>query len=251
MLTNTNYLLYKILKPKLNDLFFLFLASVSVYSCLNNSAIERLSIAGESISLNKSLVSDSSIQQIYLPYKKNLDSIMNVVLCYSPQFLEKTKPESALSNWMADVCLISVPEKQVDFCLLNYGGIRSTLPRGNITRKNIFELMPFENELVIVELSISKFEKVLTYLAQSSGHPISGIRLNFYGEKIWHSLDLNSSVRILTSDYLANGGDKMFFFSDSLSCKKTNLKIREVLLTHCKQIDTIRASIDQRFSYEQ
>ena len=251
MQPNTNYLLYKILKPRLNNLLFLFLTSVSIYSCVHHSAIEKLFISGESVSLTSSLEYDSSIQQIYLPYKKSLDSLMDVVLCYSPQFLEKTKPESALSNWMADVCLISVPEKQVDFCLLNYGGIRSTLPKGNITTKNIFELMPFENELVIVELSISKFEEVLTYLSQSSGHPISGIRLNFYGEQIFHSLNLNSSVRILTSDYLANGGDQMFFFSDSLSCEKTNLKIREILLSHCKQIDTIHTSIDKRFSYEQ
>jgi 5'-nucleotidase len=248
---NTNYLIFKNLKSSLNNKILLFFVTVTIYSCVTNSTSEKLSIYGKNIPLNTSLDIDSSLQEIYLPYKKSLDSLMDLVLCYSPQFLEKTKPESALSNWMADVCLISVPEKQVDFCLLNYGGIRSTLPQGNISTKNIYELMPFENELVIVEIPVLKFEEVLNYLGQSSGHPISGIRLNFHGEKVRHSLSLNESVRILTSDYLANGGDQMYFFSDSISCERTNLKIRDVLLSHCEEIDTIHAFMDQRFSYDQ
>ena len=247
----TNYLIYKNLKSSLNNKILLFFATISIYSCVPNSTSEKLSIYGKNIPLNASLDLDISMQQIYLPYKKSLDSIMDLVLCYSPQFLEKTKPESALSNWMADVCMISVTEKEVDFCLLNYGGIRSTLPQGNISTKNIYELMPFENELVIVEISVLKFEEVLTYLGQSSGHPISGIRLNFNGEKVRHSLSLNGPVRILTSDYLANGGDQMYFFTDSISCERTNLKIRDVLLSHCEEIDTINAIMDQRFSYDQ
>lgn len=247
---NTNYLIFKNFKPSSNNIIFIFYVSISIYSCVSHSSSEKISVSGKSISLNMSLDSDSLIYQIYAPYKKSIDSIMDIVLCYSPEFLEKSKPESALSNWIADVCMISVPKNNVDFCLLNYGGIRSSLPKGEITTKNIYELMPFENELVIVEIPILNFEEALNYLSESNGHPISGIKLNFNGKKISHSLKLDSSVRILTSDYLANGGDKMYFFSDSISYKKTNLKIRNILLNYCEHIDTIQTHKDQRYSYE-
>ena len=222
----------------------------SMLSC-NEKAEVQFPIDGTSIPIDSTLKPDKSIIEIYAPYKLGLDSIMNVVLCYSPYFLEKSKPESRLSNWMADVCLNTLEDKyEVDFCLLNYGGIRATLPKGAITTKNIFQLMPFENELVIIEIPDSSFTKALNYLKQSEGHPISGIELNIQNEEITHSLNPTGSVKIATSDYLANGGDQMFFFGDSLQMIKTGLKIREVLLIECKTIDTLYTTIDNRFVYE-
>ena len=221
-----------------------------IISCNEKSEV-HITLKGLNIRVDSTLKADDSIIEIYQPYKKGLDSIMNEVLCYSSYFLEKSKPESRLSNWMADVCLKSVNNKyNVDFCLLNYGGIRATLPKGAITTKDIFQLMPFENELVIIEIPDSSFNKALNYLKLSTGHPISGIELNVLNNTITHSLKPSNTIRIITSDYLANGGDKMFFFADSISMIKTNLKIRDVLLAECKTIDTLYTSLNNRFSYE-
>ena len=211
----------------------------------------QLDIHGGSIALEYQLKTDSSIISIYKPYKNGLDSIMNQILCYSPYFLEKKRPEAPLNNWMADVCYKhSSKNYEADFCLLNYGGIRSSLPKGFITTKNIFQLMPFENELVIVEIPNSSFAKVLDYLKISGGHPISNISLKITDNKVDCSLKSEESIRIVTSDYLANGGDKMFFFADSISMIKTGLKIREVLLAECKSVDTLISTLDNRFVYE-
>lgn len=226
------------------------LICISLFSCKQKSDM-KYTFDGVSIPIDSSLLEDKLITGIYSPYKLSLDSIMNESLCYSPYFLEKSKPESRLSNWMADVCLNALEDKyDVDFCLLNYGGIRSTLPKGDITTKNIFQLMPFENELVIIEIPDSSFTKVLYYLKQSEGHPISGIELNFQNEQNTHSLNYNKSIKIATSDYLANGGDQMFFFSDSIQMIKTGLKIRDVLLEECKTVDTLYTIIDNRFTYD-
>ena len=222
----------------------------TMVSCKQNSKLE-LTISGNSLAIDSLISAEESIIEIYQPYKLGLDSIMNEVLCYSPYFLEKSKPESRLSNWMADVCLDKVKEKhEVDFCLLNYGGIRATLPKGAISTKNIFQLMPFENELVIIEIPDSSFTKALNYLKVSSGHPIGGIELKVKNEEISHSQSPHGTIKIATSDYLANGGDQMYFFADSISMTKTNLKIREVLLEECKRIDTLYTNIDNRFSHE-
>ena len=217
----------------------------SIVSC-NEKVEVDFAIDGTSIPIDSTLNPDKSITEIYAPYKLGLDSIMNEVLCYSPYFLEKSKPESRLSNWMADVCLSTLEDKyEVDFCLLNYGGIRSTLPKGDITTKNIFQIMPFENELVIIEIPDSSFTKALNYLKQSEGHPISGIELNIQNDQLTHSLNSNGSVKVATSDYLANGGDKMSFFNQKVQ-KKLNLKLRDAIINHCKRQDTLNITIDQR-----
>ena len=232
-------------------LYFSTLLFCVLMGCKPNTELQ-LSIEGKSIPIDQIHKMDSSILDIYTPYKERLDSIMNEVLCYSPYFLEKKKPEARLNNWMADVCFEHTKKNYiVDFCLLNYGGIRATLPKGPITRKNIFQLMPFENELVIVEIPDSSFTKALNYLKISGGHPISNLQVTITDNQISHSLPHKKTVRIVTSDYLANGGDKMYFFSDSLSMLKTNLKIRDVLLSECKSIDTLITIIDNRFVYEQ
>jgi len=218
--------------------------------CKPNSTIQ-FDIKGHSIPIEQELKPALSIQDIYNPYKVGLDSIMNEVLCYSPHFLEKKKPESRLNNWMADVCYKhSSINSEVDFCLLNYGGIRSTLPKGSITTKDIFQLMPFENELVIIEIPRSSMSKVFDYLKISGGHPISNLEVVIKDEHISHSLAQKETIKIATSDYLANGGDKMFFFADSIAMVKTGLKIRDVLLLECRDIDTLISTIDNRFTYE-
>lgn len=239
--------IFKVTMKKIVLSFFLIMG---FSSCIDESVL-IINDTNSSIPIASSLENDTTIQAIYKPYKLSLDSIMNEVLCYSPQFLEKDKPESRLSNWMADVCLKTLKQNYTaDFCLLNHGGIRATLPKGNITTKNIFQIMPFENELVIIEIPDTSFYKVLDYLKESKGHPISGIQLNFKEEENQHNLQINNTVRIATSDYLAHGGDQMYFFGDSIRMVKTNLKIRDVLLEECKSIDTLRTILDQRFTYE-
>ncbi len=230
---------------------FIITTLLCVLTSCNSNSVIHYTISGESIPIEHSLSIDSNIQSLYLPYKEGIDSIMKQALCYSPYFMEKKRPEARLNNWMADVCFEQVHDiYPVDFCLLNYGGIRSSLPKGVITTRDLFQLMPFENELVIVEIPNSSFSEVLDYLKISGGHPISNIKLYIKDNKIDCSLKSEQSIKIVTSDYLANGGDKMFFFADSISMIKSGLKIREVLIAECKSVDTLVTTLDNRFVYE-
>ena len=47
---------------------------------------------------------------------------------------------------------------------MNTGGLRNILPKGEVTRGDIYKLMPFENELVVIELSKNEFKGLLEYL---------------------------------------------------------------------------------------
>jgi 2',3'-cyclic-nucleotide 2'-phosphodiesterase (5'-nucleotidase family) len=210
-------------------------------------------------------VADSALLEIISPYRAKMDLVMNEILAYSRTSMEKGLPESALGNLVADACFsvakniaatsgIAAP----DFCVLNNGGLRSSLPSGNITRKNIFELMPFENELVIVSLPGPAVYELLEYISLKGGVPVSNLKMILQPEQLQHATigntEFDSSVtyRVLTSDYLANGGDAMSVFGKNTSVDHMQTKVRDAIIEHLQQMqknfDTINPVIDGRLA---
>ncbi|MDF7817997.1 5'-nucleotidase [Runella sp. MFBS21] len=159
------------------------------------------------------------------PFHDSLDARMNTVLVKSPRRLSKGLPESELGNLMADILREMGQEKYgkpVDVAITNSGGIRTDFPAGNVTLGNVYEVMPFDNELVAITVSGEVMQKVIEYVAQRK-EPQSGLKLvvdkatnkpieALIGGK---SLDLQGTYTIITSDYMA-------LSSDMASVVKTN-----------------------------
>jgi 2',3'-cyclic-nucleotide 2'-phosphodiesterase (5'-nucleotidase family) len=194
---------------------------------------------------------DSTITAMIAPYKIGIDSVMNKVLCISKIEMTKGKPESLIGNFVCDLCLQQY-SNMADICVMNNGGLRSILPKGEITKGMIFELMPFENELVILELGSDDYIQLLEYITKRGGEPFAGVNIimDENGTVLSQSLDLNKGkIRVLTSDYLANGGDKMSFFKDKKQTK-VGIKLRDAIINYCVAQDTISSELDNRISYE-
>ena len=195
---------------------------------------------------------DSLITIIIEPYKIGIDSIMNEILCVSEIEMAKGKPESLLGNFITDLCLDEY-SLQADICIMNNGGLRSSLPKGEITRGKIYELMPFENELVILDLNEKDFNGLLRYIISRGGEPFAGMSIKTNKESELLSYKINNSfnfnkgekIRVLTSDYLANGGDKMWFFKDKKQ-KKVDIKLRDIIINYCKKNKKITSKVDGR-----
>jgi len=192
-------------------------------------------------------ISDSILVAEIAPYKIKMDASMTEVLAVSSEKMEKGQPESALGNFVSDLCMEvinnnpgSFTANPADFCVLNNGGLRSSLPAGNILLKNAFELMPFENELVIVTLKGASMEKLFNYISEKGGVPVSNLRMKLnptgYTDVNINNLPFNSEAtyRVLTSDYLANGGDSMNMFGDSLSVEPTGIKVRDAIIRYLR-----------------
>ena len=195
---------------------------------------------------------DSTILNIILPYQNSIEAQMNEVLCISKMEMKKGKPESLLGNFVTDLCLNYA---DAHICVMNTGGLRSILPKGNITRGDIYTLMPFENELVILELDIESLKGLVDYIIKRGGEPFSGMTLKASSkgydiEEISEMEDFfgfnkGDKIRVLTSDYLANGGDKMWFFKDKEQIK-VGIKLRDAIIDHCSKSDTISSELDNR-----
>ena len=191
---------------------------------------------------------DSTILAIINPYQVKIEDQMNEVLTYTKNDLEKGKPQSTIGNFVTDLCLNYA---DAHICVMNNGGLRTTISKGEITRGKLYELMPFENELVVLELNKDDYIGLLNYIGSRGGEPFSGITIaiNKDGKILSYSWPVNfekgEKVRVLTSDYLANGGDEMSFFHEKEQ-QKVGLKLRDAIIDYCSKTDTIDVQLDNR-----
>jgi 5'-nucleotidase len=247
-----------------NTILILFIILLSV-SCKKDSQY-LVKIEGKQLPVSEEITSDKNIEDFIQPYKDKVEAEMNKVLSYTPTDLVRTdgELESSLGNLMADLCFEranpvfnSRTGKNIDFVMFNYGGIRAGITKGPIKTINAFNLMPFENTLVVVEMTAEKVTELANYLIdQNKAHPISKqlkltVEANGYSLTI-HNLPLDNSKTyfVLTSDYLQNGGDNMVFFKDPVKLFKLDYKVRNSIIDYFTEIDTIKVELDGRFTKE-
>ena len=220
---------------------------------------------GYNIEINQQVLSDSSIVKYYQPFKKNLEeSLMNTPISYSPETYKKNDGElnSTLSNMFADATYeMSNPVfnkmsgENIDIVLLNNGGIRSIISKGNISEKTAFELMPFENSIVVLELNGLSIIKMIDYLRKVKlQHPISGLQITLNNDYSVNEVKINGvsienekKYYVATTDYLLEGGDKMYFLAETTKTTNINYKMRDILIDYFKKYDTLKLKSDNRF----
>ena len=233
-----------------------------VLSCSHSQKPVRAK--AENISISKKMEAVKEIEETIKPYKVALDKTMNQVLSYSVDTYSKKDGDynTAIGNLMADAVFEltnpvfqSRTKKNIDIVLLNHGGIRSILPKGNVTTKTAYNLMPFENSVVVTALKGSVVLEMTEFLENAKkAHPISGLELVLNANNSYHKIlvggkavELSKTYYVATNDYLYNGGDRMDFFKKSDTLYDLNYKIRNVLLDYFSKNDTLNPTIDQRF----
>jgi len=220
---------------------------------------------GYNIEINQQVLSDSSVVKYYQPFKKNLEeSLMNTPISYSPETYKKNDGElnSTLSNMFADAThemsnpvFNKMSGKNIDIVLLNNGGIRSIISKGNISEKTAFELMPFENSIVVLELNGLSIIKMIDYLRKVKlQHPISGLQITLNNDYSVNEVKINGvsienekKYYVATTDYLLEGGDKMYFLAETTKTTDINYKMRDILIDYFKKYDTLKLKSDNRF----
>ncbi len=197
-------------------LLFLAIALVTV-SCGGSKQATSTSLLFKDYRIEKEARQDSTLVNMLKPYAASLNATMNKVVGWSANGLEREQPESAMGNMMADCIRIMAEkkfERKVDAGFMNHFGIRSTIPKGNITVGKIYEIMPFDNLVVLQEVKGSILKEFLDKTASAGGWPVSaGVKLQMKDKKAVNitinnkPLDENATYVIANSDYLASGGD--------------------------------------------
>jgi 2',3'-cyclic-nucleotide 2'-phosphodiesterase (5'-nucleotidase family) len=185
--------------------------------------------------VDQGVIGNSKIDSLVAPYKRELDKEMSQIIGRSLVDFQVARPSSNLGSWVADAALnyvirVEQMNNEPVICLLNTGGIRAALSKGSINKGDIFKVMPFDNRLVAVKLPISVKSEILAYLKMSGGEPISGFTVQNGAFILSNKSNSNDYIWVITTDFLANGGDKMLFFQNAIEKKAINALLRDVLI---------------------
>jgi 2',3'-cyclic-nucleotide 2'-phosphodiesterase (5'-nucleotidase family) len=205
---------------------------------------------------------DSTLYYSIKPYSLKLSQIMEEVIVYSGGTFTKAKPESTLGNLLADATK-EIAEKhtnqKIDVAFINYGGIRvPELSEGKVTIGHVYELMPFDNYLVTIDLTGNELNQVLQAIAKADGWPISGASFNItnnneainirVGNRPIHP---NFIYTIALSDYIANGGDNMSMLVPLVQ-NNTGVLLRDAFIQYFteigKQGNALEAKLEGRIN---
>jgi 2',3'-cyclic-nucleotide 2'-phosphodiesterase (5'-nucleotidase family) len=247
-------------------LFVIFLTFFLVASCgKQNYQVSK--IEGKRITITDKEKQDPQIENYIKPYREHINKDLDSVLAYCPVTLDKStgKWQTTIGNLMADVTLqrgntvfMAREKKNIDLCILNHGGIRSILPKGNVTTRTAFEIMPFENSLVVIALKGEQILELVDYfIITKKPHPLSGITFTIGKDNVAKNIlvqgkpvQKDTIYYVATNDYLSNGGDNMEFFKKGTQKFDLDYKLRNILIDYFKEVDTIPLINDVRISVE-
>ena len=211
---------------------------------------------------------DSQLVKIYLPLKIIIEKDMNRVISFSEEEMKKNRPESSLTNFLSDLLLDEGKKEAAKMNLqiqpavsfFNYGGIRTSLPKGEITVGKIFELMPFENELVFIQLTGEQLQQFFDSVAKNGGDSVGGVRFVISNGKAKNvlvndqKLESGKNYWMVTNDYSANGGDDLAVLSHHSKLISSGKKIRDVIILNLeerqKRSEVLVADVDGRITNE-
>lgn len=245
-----------------NKFLLLGIALFSLTACKTTSLQVANVQTQKNISINQDLKANEDFAKFIEPYTEKLNKEMNQKISYTQVDLTKEGDNSNLGNLLADYTFDGANvwakanlNKNIDAALINIGGIRTTIGKGDILLKNVFEVMPFENEVIIVKFKGSDLQGLFDYYAKNQkNNPVSHLYIETSNGTISKSLINGNAVNptqdyyIATSDYLALGGDNMKFFAKGESIP-TGIKLRDLFIEYFKKNQHINPKEEVRLNF--
>lgn len=181
------------------------------------AALAPQRVAASQTRIDDRLAAKAEVDQLIAPYRDQMEAQMNEVLAHCPAALRTGRPEGALGNLIADFVLARARLSSMapaDACVLNNGGLRVPWSEGPITLGLVYEVMPFDNDLVVLRLTSAQVRQLANEIASRGGEPVAGMTFAIAGER---AVDLevagdpleDRDYWIATNNYLADGGGGM------------------------------------------
>jgi len=222
-----------------SSIFTVFLSVTLLVSCQPHFRPQAVQYAGYSIEQGNK---DSAVVRFLQPYSAKVGETMNDVLAELGSTLQKSQPDGTLGNFLADSYLAMARKKfdpAADMAFINNGGIRlNSLQAGPLRRGSIYEVMPFDNQLVILKISGVQAQQYLNHIAAEGGCGIAGVTFVIRDKKATDILinekpiDPAATYTMVNSDYTIGGGGGFVQFKD-LPMQKTGYLLRDATIDYC------------------
>ena len=244
-----------------NRRFLVLVCCVLSLAACHRQPMSVTAVTTEAIPVN---ASENGIQDVsYLaklaPVTESIEKEMNVQIGYAPEDMWVGSPECPMLNWATDALWEAAKKAydgRVDIAIANMGGMRCSWKAGPITKKSVFELMPFDNRLVILTLTGKSVLKLCESFARYGAQGVAGMRVKIIDNKLadvtigGKPVDPHARYTIATSDYLAGGTDHMDALTEYVDYWNSDLLIRDLYLQAVQAQDTIRVALDGRMAME-
>ncbi len=204
---------------------------------------DRIRCRGQLIEVRPEEGGDPKIDAFLDRYRRDLSKGLEAVVFHLPHRVSShglRLGESPLGNFVADVIRLRTG---ADIGVMNAGGMRASLPAGDVTVGDIMRVLPFENRLVVASMSGTQVRALLDRAARRIGKGgfghFSGVRYVVRGDRAAEiyvggrpgaggaPLDANRIYRIATIDFVAEGGDGLMPSRDSILFEETNTRLDE------------------------
>lgn len=203
------------------------------------------SFAETNVAVDKNVEVDSLAEATIAPYRQQVTSKMTEVIGTSESELRKAEYESPLGNFVVDLMLEQarkMTDEPVHLTTTTNGGLRVPIPKGEVTVGNAFELMPFENELLLLTLDGPTMQELFNFAATTRIAPIANATYTVQNGKATNIMidgkpfNPQQTYNIVTSDYLAGGGDNMAMLNKAIKKEKLGLMMRDAIITHIREL---------------
>lgn len=170
-----------------------------------------------------------------------------------PEGMISKSPESPLSNWAVDVLMEKVAAKtgkKVDVGVINFGGIRCAMPKGDVMKDDIVSMFPFKNYGVLVTVTGQRLIEILTYMAEHRVEALGGVTLEIQNHRLESALvagepiDPERLYTIATIDFLLQGGDGHQIGKDAVSIERTGVLMMDMILEKVYELSAQGAPIE-------
>ena len=227
----------------------------------------------QAIAVTDSVADDPQVAAVIGEYEKQLNTSLGEVIGKTSVALDARASvvrfgESNLGNFLADVYRHSVG---ADCALVNSGGIRSdsTYGPGDLTKKDILSILPFENTLVKVRLTGAHIKRLLEHGVSAAGQEdgrfpqVSGLSFTYDAslpvgarvtsiELAGKAIDSATSYTLAVSAYLLGGGDGYDFKGAEVLVKPEEGPVEpDVVMETIKKAGTIEPRLENRIKTAQ
>jgi 5'-nucleotidase/UDP-sugar diphosphatase len=203
--------------------------------------------------VDEKIEEDKDLLELLRPYGERIEARLSKIIGHAEgtfRHRDRLKGETALGDLVADAMLWHTRRLSTDFAVQNTGGIRTGLMKGPITKGMVYEMLPFEDTVVVLTLKEPEARALFNHIGNvssaSGAFPQVSEGLSFTVDRdtkrcrkiLINGVPFNPqrTYKIVTNSYLAHGGDGYRMFLKAIDTYDTSTLQTEALIAYIEHL---------------